>query len=105
MARESGGHQIELEPAPAIPSIGSEKFELATNLNWSQPGKPNCAATKQFSASEPKAHLRKRVGQFRAWLRSRPESTIVAFGHSTFWKYFLDAQDRLKNCEVTTVYV
>ena len=88
-----------------FPELAGQLAELPDVWWWSQPGKPNCAATKQFSASEPKAHLRKRVGQFRAWLRSRPESTIVAFGHSTFWKYFLDAQDRLKNCEVTTVYV
>jgi len=73
---------------------------------WSPPGKPNDSERMQFSSAESRAQMATRVEAFRAWVLGRPEQTIVAFGHSTFWKYFLGKQHekRLKNCEVFTAY-
>ena len=72
---------------------------------WSPDGKPNCAATERFSSAEPRGNLARRVGAFRAWAIAQPERHIIAFGHSTFWKYFIGNGERLANCEVHTMAI
>ena len=42
---------------------------------------------------------------FRQWVLRQPHRVIVAFGHSTFWKEFSGSTERLRNCEVDTIYV
>jgi hypothetical protein len=48
--------------------------------------------------------MRRRVSEFASWLRHRPEHVVVAFGHSTFWKYFANSKTRLRNCEVMQMW-
>ncbi|GJP80279.1 hypothetical protein CLOP_g10506 [Closterium sp. NIES-67] len=49
---------------------------------------------------EPRAVLRKRVGEFRRFLSARPEATITVIGHSTFFMEFLASRRRMKHCEI-----
>ena len=71
---------------------------------WWQPSK-NDAISMKFDSREPKKNLQKRVGLFRQWVLRQPHRVIVAFGHSTFWKEFSGSTERLRNCEVDTIYV
>jgi hypothetical protein len=48
--------------------------------------------------------MRRRVSEFSRWLHARPEQLVVAFGHSTFWKYFANTKQRLRNCEVLQMW-
>ena len=48
---------------------------------------------------EPHTQVRARVAAFRDWVRQRPEPTIVAVGHATF---FMELSGHvLANCEMT----
>ena len=89
-----------------FPLLADQLRHLPDVWWWSPPGRPNDSELKQFSSAESRAQMATRVEAFRAWVLRRPEQTIVAFGHSTFWKYFLGKQNekRLKNCEVFTAY-
>ena len=89
-----------------FPLLADQLRHLPDVWWWSPPGRPNNSELKQFSSAESRARMATRVEAFRAWVLRRPEQTIVAFGHSTFWKYFLGKQNekRLKNCEVFTAY-
>lgn len=58
------------------------------------------ASCRVFNKVETVELMRRRVSEFSRWLRHRDEPMIVAFGHSTFWKYFANTKTRLRNCEV-----
>ena len=57
-----------------------------------------------FNKIESVDKLRARVSEFSRWLRNRPEQVVVAFGHSTFWKYFTNNKKRMHNCEVLHMF-
>jgi hypothetical protein len=57
-----------------------------------------------FNKAESIDCMRRRVSEFASWLRHRPEHVVVAFGHSTFWKYFANSRVRLRNCEVMQMW-
>lgn len=57
-----------------------------------------------FHKKESVDCMRRRVSEFASWLRHRPEHVVVAFGHSTFWKYFANSKTRLRNCEVMQMW-
>ena len=79
-------------------------FEHLPDTWWfCPPAKPNCALRGLLLSSEPKAELQRRIGLFRKWVCNRPEREMVIFGHSTFFKYFTNSENRLKNCEVLTL--
>lgn len=45
-----------------------------------------------------------RIGAFRRWLQDRPETTVVAVGHSSYWRAFEEVcrgskPERMCNCE------
>ncbi|KAL4853371.1 Cytochrome P450 97B2 [Chlorella vulgaris] len=61
-------------------------------LWWhSRPAKPNCALQQCFGSIETKDQVLSRIGAFRRWLQERPESVIVAVGHSSYWRSFEEA--------------
>jgi len=57
-----------------------------------------------FNKPESLDSMRRRVSEFSRWLRNRPEHVVVAFGHSTFWKYFANSTKRMRNCEVVQMW-
>jgi hypothetical protein len=56
--------------------------------------------SRLFYRNERVDEMRHRVSEFTRWLGQQPEQVVVAFGHSTFWKYFSNSKSRMKNCEV-----
>ncbi|CAI5998300.1 unnamed protein product [Closterium sp. NIES-64] len=64
---------------------------------------PSSAASNPPSLHEPRAILRKRVGEFRRFLFACPEATIAVIGHSTFFMEFLASRRRMKNCEIVKI--
>jgi broad specificity phosphatase PhoE len=94
------------------PAVLSQRFpELAPCLaslpeTWwyTTEARPNCALQRAFNAHEPRASVERRVKAFRQWVLGRPESVIVAFGHSSYWKAFATAANNgvrveaLPNC-------
>ena len=85
----------------------------ATNTSGGGKGggdRVNCALTRRFGSSEPKASLQRRIADFKRWLHTRPERVIVAVGHSSYWKHFSQgfcgaSLERMYNCEVRTLHV
>jgi hypothetical protein len=57
-----------------------------------------------FGRRETVDEMRRRVSEFSRWLRNRPEQLVVAFGHSTFWKYFANSKTKMRNCEVLQLW-
>lgn len=57
-----------------------------------------------FNKVESADCMRRRVSEFGRWLTHRPEKVVVAFGHSTFWKYFSNSKTRMRNCEVVQLW-
>jgi hypothetical protein len=50
-----------------------------------------------------------RIGAFRRWLQDRPESVIVAVGHSSYWRSFEEVcrgtkPSHMRNCEFRLVH-
>lgn len=73
---------------------------------WFSPKRaPNDPLNGIFQSRESMDHLRKRVGIFRQYLLSRPETTIVIIGHSTFFKELSGRRRRMKNCEILTIKI
>uniref|UniRef100_A0A7S0YAA6 Uncharacterized protein n=1 Tax=Polytomella parva TaxID=51329 RepID=A0A7S0YAA6_9CHLO len=66
---------------------------------YSKDDKVNCALTRQLNSMEPLPELQRRVGNFKGWLRHRPERHIIVVGHANFFKTFLKANSFMKNCE------
>jgi hypothetical protein len=69
----------------------------------------NCAfalpvSCRLFGRRETVDEMRRRVSEFSRWLRNRPEQLVVAFGHSTFWKYFANSKTKMRNCEVLQLW-
>eukprot|EP00775_Hariotina_reticulata_P002533 gene2533-2835_t len=84
------------------PSFASQLDELQEHW-WHNPDPrkaPNCAVRRLFYRNERVDEMRHRVSEFTRWLGQQPEQVVVAFGHSTFWKYFSNSKSRMKNCEV-----
>lgn len=65
---------------------------------------PPLTNNRVFNKVESIDNMRRRVSEFASWLRHRPEHVVVAFGHSTFWKYFANSRTRLRNCEVLQMW-
>ncbi|KAG0607031.1 hypothetical protein M758_9G187400 [Ceratodon purpureus] len=103
-AQEPGQHKIEVTPLHAehvmcSGDVGRPPQVLAGEYPWlsfdalpevwwySQPKCSNDALRMEFNSVEPMEELRKRVGVFRQFLRSRPENVIVVIGHSTFFRH------------------
>jgi hypothetical protein len=61
-------------------------------------------ACRLFGRRETVDEMRRRVSEFSRWLRNRPEQLVVAFGHSTFWKYFANSKTKMRNCEVLQLW-
>jgi len=72
---------------------------------WPELDPPSCGARRILGATEQIESVRRRAGQFREWLHSRPESSIVVVGHSTWFMQFMGAKTRLKNCEVHAMQI
>ena len=93
----------------AFPDLaaGGAFGQLADVWWFSPPGKPNCCTLRCVSVSETREQLRARVGAFRKWVLTQPGEELVVFGHSTFFKYFMQGEgmegNRLKNGEVMTL--
>lgn len=71
------------------------------------PSLPVCVClfpNRVFNKPESLDNMRRRVSEFSRWLRNRPEQVVVAFGHSTFWKYFANSTKRMRNCEVVQMW-
>ena len=54
--------------------------------------------------------VKSRVGAFRRWLADRPETVIVAVGHSSYWRTFEQVCGggggkplHMRNCEVRLI--
>lgn len=118
--QEPGQHHVEVTPLHAehvmcTGDIGRPPKILAGEFPWlsfdglpevwwySQSEHPNDAVRMEFNSVEPMEELRKRVGVFRQFLRSRPENIIVVIGHSTFFKELTSSRQRLMNCETRTI--
>lgn len=88
-----------------------DKLDHLDEVWWyNKEGKPNCSINRMFSSKETDASLKKRIGEFRSWLLSRPEKVIVAVGHSVYWKAFCTTQNGLQerslaNCEVKKLLI
>lgn len=97
--------------------VGRPRRQLAAEFPWaalghladpwwfSPPGSPNDAAGRQFGGRESMAHLRKRVGAFRQYLRELPEQAVVVIGHSTFFRELTGSASRMAHCEICTVRI
>ncbi|RMZ54474.1 hypothetical protein APUTEX25_002050 [Auxenochlorella protothecoides] len=87
------------------PEVAAQLDELP-DVWWHCPrDKPNCTITRAFQSREKQAAVQKRIAAFKRWLYDRPETVIVAFGHSSFWKHFCAGYcgvkpERMYNCEV-----
>eukprot|EP00897_Mesotaenium_endlicherianum_P009443 jgi/Mesen1/8527/ME000480S07883 len=66
---------------------------------------PNDAVAGIFGSRESLPQLRRRVGEFRRYLRALPEQTLVVIGHSTFFKELVGTNRRMAHCEVLTVRI
>ena len=89
----------------AVPALATQLAALPHEEWWWAPAK-NDHATQRFGSREPKGAFRKRVGEFRQWVLSRPESNIVVFGHSTFFKELQGGHARrLANCELMKIRI
>ncbi|XP_024376003.1 uncharacterized protein [Physcomitrium patens] len=117
--QEPGQHHVEVTPLHAehvmcTGDIGRPPKILAGEFPWlsfdglpevwwySQSEHPNDAVRMEFNSVEPMEELRKRVGVFRQFLRSRPENIIVVIGHSTFFKELTSSRQRLMNSVFTS---
>jgi broad specificity phosphatase PhoE len=93
----------------AFPDLaaGGAFGQLADVWWFCPPGRPNCCTRRCVSVSETRDQLRARVGAFRKWVLTQPGEELVVFGHSTFFKYFMQGEgmegSRLKNGEVMTL--
>lgn len=90
----------------AFPELHGNVFAGLPPVWWhSAADAPSCCASARLGTGEPKRDFVKRVAAFRKWLFSRPETEMVVFGHSTFFKYFQGIADdrRLKNGELLTL--
>lgn len=73
---------------------------------WFSPRRaPNDPVKGIFQTGETMDHLRKRVGIFRRYLLSRPETTIAVIGHSTFFRELTGIHKRMENCEILTIRI
>lgn len=50
-----------------------------------------------------------RICAFRRWLQERPETTVVAVGHSSYWRVFEEVcrgskPERMRNCEFRLIH-
>jgi broad specificity phosphatase PhoE len=89
----------------AVPALATQLAALPHEEWWWAPAK-NDHVTQRFGSREPKGAFRKRVGEFRQWVLSRPESNIVVFGHSTFFKELQGGHARrLANCELMKIRI
>lgn len=92
------------ELAKQFPQLEPELSGLPAHW-WYREGKAtNCALTFRFEAAESKAVCLRRVAEFKRWLEARPESFIVAFGHSVFWRHFLHEPRRMRNGELFALH-
>jgi broad specificity phosphatase PhoE len=69
------------------------------NLESNNPFKRQCRAF------EPKVAEAKRIAQFRGFLEESTERTVVAVGHSLFFKHFAGNGDSLSNCGILTMSI
>lgn len=93
---------------PDLAAAGA--FGHLPDVWWHSPaGRPNCCAQRVFNVSESRDQLRARVGAFRKWVITQSSTEMVVFGHSTFFKYFMQGEGvmdtRLKNAEVFTLHL
>ncbi|KAK3239849.1 hypothetical protein CYMTET_50245 [Cymbomonas tetramitiformis] len=65
---------------------------------WFGDPKNNDLLTKRCEEFETKESERDRINTFRQFLEGRPESVVVCFGHSLFWKHFSGSKDVLDHC-------
>ncbi|KAF8059373.1 PMA1 [Scenedesmus sp. PABB004] len=84
-----------------FPALASQLGELPEQWWFNPcPVNPNCAQKRLFGRKETLDEMRRRVSEFSRWLRATPEQVVVAFGHSTYWKYFSNSKAKMRNCEV-----
>jgi hypothetical protein len=60
---------------------------------------------QQCRAFEPKVAEVKRIAQFRGFLEESTQRTVVAVGHSLFFKHFAGNGDSLSNCGILTMSI
>lgn len=81
-------------------------FEGIPEIWWFSCGEaPNDALKGIFGRSENAGYLRRRVGEFRQYLQSRPEQVILVVGHSTFFLELTGSSRRMRHCEILTIRV
>ena len=100
-----GRARSELQQPEQFPNYDFDECNVAERW-WEDDGQPN----PSFAANdvgkvlqEDQQAFANRVTQFRSWLQARPETAIVVVGHSNFFRHFLGASSKLKNCEVKKV--
>lgn len=73
--------------------------------DWWEGGGGRWDAVSQEVHKENWCHAHARVLAFRSWLLQRPEPCIAVVGHSAFFKVFMGASHKLRNCEFCEVVV
>lgn len=48
--------------------------------------------------------LQERIALAKRWLERQPESVIVLYGHSVFWKTFFAHNESMRNCEYRVLH-
>lgn len=48
--------------------------------------------------------VQERIAQAKRWLERQPESVIVLYGHSVFWKAFFSHEESMRNCEYRVLH-
>ena len=51
------------------------------------------------------SNIRTRVDPFLTWLLNREETHIVIVGHSEYFRYMLNAEFKMPNCEVQSCWL
>ena len=96
--REELGASCDVGRSPGVLAAAFPELDFSQLDDpwWHAP--PGAAAPFEI---EPPALVRRRVAAFREWIRARPEQTIAAVGHATF---FMELSGHvLANCEMLQV--
>lgn len=113
-------HQLR-EWVDTLGDIGTSKTELMEKYNtdddktnidfsciddefwWNQSIKTNDNEEKEAVIKESKQSVNDRISAFKHWILQREENNILVVGHSRWFREFVGAMFKLKNCQMMKV--
>eukprot|EP00892_Ulva_mutabilis_P007953 jgi/Ulvmu1/552/UM001_0560.1 len=80
-----------------------ECFQLDAE-HWWHGGRSNDKENGTFKEKETSSKIKERIAHAKRWLERQPESVIVLYGHSVFWKSFFSHEESMRNCEYRVLH-